>query len=283
MKYEYTNRQLGSIFGFTDFLQQEEASFSIDSGLIKILWNRNEEPVPIQVDDLYFELQPNQVITTTYFQKVIYPEGSLPLTAFLFNREFYCISDHDSEVSCNGILFFGTQDIPLITIPTEQRRKFDLLREFILDEFKTRDKIQGDMLQMLLKRLIIICTRLAKEQLIVKSLNDGQIDVIRKFNVLVDRHFKTKRHVKEYADLLHKSPKTLSNLFASYNQKTPKQIIQERVALEAKRMLHFTDKQNQEIAYDLGFEDPGYFSRFFRKITGSTPSEYRGNLTLNSI
>ncbi|MEL6972340.1 MAG: helix-turn-helix domain-containing protein [Bacteroidota bacterium] len=275
MKYEFIDRKLGSIFGYTDDIQRDKSSFSIHQGVIQLLWNRNFEAVTIHIDDLEIALEPNQLLTTTYFQHVTFSGDSLPLTAFLFNREFYCIADHDEEVSCNGILFFGTQDLPIINIPEGQERKFELLLEVIIEEFRTVDKIQGDMLQMLLKRLIIICTRLAKAQHIVKSLNDAQIDTIRQFNVLVDVHFRTKRKVKDYAEMLHKSPKTLSNLFATYNQQSPQQIIQDRVFLEAKRLILFTDKQTQEIAYDLGFDDPAYFSRFFKKQAGMTPSTFR--------
>ncbi len=275
MKFEFYNPQLGAIFGLTDDIKKDAQNFSITAGAINFLWNRNDEDIEIQVDDVAIVLKPNQLITLTYLQHVSYKNTHLPLTSFLFNREFYCISDHDSEVSCNGILFFGTQDLPIITIPPSQERKFNTLYEVFEDEFSTPDKIQGDMLQMLLKRLIIIATRLAKEQLIVKKLDNEQIDVVRKFNVLVDTHYKTKRKVSEYADLLFKSPKTLSNLFSIYNQKTPQQIILERVALEAKRLINFTDKQNQEIAYELGFNDPAHFSRFFKKMTNFSPSQYR--------
>lgn len=275
MNLEFTDRKLGAIFGYTDHLQKDADSFSIQESVIQFLWNRNDEAVSLHLDDLQIQLKPGQLLTTTYFQHLRFPTTDPPLTALLFNREFYCIADHDEEVSCNGILFFGTQDLPIITIPAEQERKFELLLEVILEEFRTVDNIQGDMLQMLLKRLIIICTRLAKEQHIVRELNDGQIDTIRQFNVLVDKHFRTLRKVKDYADLLHKSPKTLSNLFSTYNQQSPQQIIQERVVLEAKRLILFSDKQTQEIAYDLGFEDPAYFSRFFKKQAGLTPSAFR--------
>ena len=280
MRHEYSDSRLGAILGFTDDIKKDEERFSITKKTIKFLWNRNDCPLTIKIDGMNLELLSNQIITVTYLQHVSYVETHLPLSAILFNREFYCISDHDSEVSCNGILFFGTQDIPIITIPQEQLNRFNLLYDVFIEEFSTPDNIQGDMLQMLLKRLIIMSTRLAKEQLIVKTLGNEQIDTIRRFNFLVDMHFRTKRKVADYAELLHKSPKTLSNLFAIYNQKSPQQIILERIALEAKRLINFTDKQNQEIAYELGFNDPAHFSRFFKKMTQMTPSDYRENLLL---
>jgi AraC-like DNA-binding protein len=280
MKYEFYDNKLGSIFGLTDDIKKDEKTFSLDSSTISFLWNRNNLPVSIIIDDATITLLPNQIVTTTYLHHVSFSKTELPLTSFLFNREFYCIADHDSEVSCNGILFFGTQDLPIITIPEAQEKKFETLYEIFQDEFTTSDKIQGDMLQMLLKRLIIICTRLAKEQLIVKEFDNEQVDVIRKFNVLVDTHYKTKRKVAEYADLLFKSPKTLSNLFAKYNQKSPQQVILERIALEAKRLMQFTDKQNQEIAFELGFNDAAHFSSFFKKMTNTSPTKYRENKSL---
>lgn len=278
MKHEYKDSQLGAVLGLTDNIKNDNGHFSTTANTIKFLWNRNEESLKLDVDEMELELLPNQMVTVTYLQHVSFAKTHLPLAGILFNREFYCISDHDSEVSCNGILFFGTQDLPLITIPEDQQRKFSLWYDIFVEEFSTPDNIQGDMLQMLLKRLIIMSTRLAKEQLIVKSLENDQIDTIRRFNYLVDMHYKTKRKVSDYADMLFKSPKTLSNLFSIYNQKSPQQIILERLTLEAKRLIHFTDRQNQEIAYDLGFNDPAHFSRFFKKMTQMTPSEYRENL-----
>ncbi|MBS9463358.1 helix-turn-helix domain-containing protein [Flagellimonas sp. 389] len=282
MKYEYKDSKLGAILGLTSDIKNDYQRFSSTLNTIKFLWNRNNEALLIDVDNMEIRLLPNQIVTVTYLQKVSFSKTKLPLASILFNREFYCIADHDSEVSCNGILFFGTQDLPIISIEGDQLRKFNIWYDVFVDEFTTPDTIQGDMLQMLLKRLIIMSTRLAKEQLIVKTLDNDQIDTIRKFNFLVDIHYKTKRKVSDYAEMLFKSPKTLSNLFSIYNQKSPQQIILQRLVLEAKRLIHFTDKQNQEIAYDLGFNDPAHFSRFFKKMTQMTPSEYRENLTLTA-
>ena len=281
MRFEFYDNKLGAVFGLTDHMLEDEERFSITDWTIKFLWNRSEKPVSIHIDDRPIKILPDQIITVTYLHHVTYLEGELPLTAFTFNREFYCISDHDHEVSCNGILFFGAQEIPLISIPEDQKNKFETLYRVFIDEFSNHDQIQGEMLQMLLKRLIILTTRLAKEQLIVSELNNEQIELIRKFNYLVDLHYRDKHRVSDYAELLFKSPKTLSNLFAIYNQKSPQQVIHERIALEAKRLMQYSDKQYQEIAFDLGFNDAAHFSRFFKKMTGKSPSLYRDQIHIS--
>lgn len=275
MVFTYKGSALGSFFGMSTHFQEEHLHFENPKGLINILWNRNDESVTFLKDDIPITLLPNQITTSTYLQKITFKSTDVPLTAFTFNREFYCIQDHDAEVSCNGIIFFGTQEPPIITLSPDDFSKFNTLVEVFVDEFTTRDNIQGEMLIMLLKRLIIKTTRLAKEQLITPDLKESQIDVVRKFNVLVDTHYKQNKQVNEYADMLFKSPKTLSNLFAKYNQKSPLHIIHERIVLEAKRLLMYTSKSSKEIAFELGFEDAGPFQKLFKKVTGQTPQNFK--------
>lgn len=275
MTYEYQNSHLQSIFRLTEdnaLLSHLDAD---SSRLINIFWNRNDVPVLIYIDGIPIELQPQQLTTSTYFQQVDLPSSSAVVTTFSFNREFYCVSDHDHEVSCNGIIFFGAQDIPLISLNAEEARKFDLLYQVFLDEFTTHDNIQGEMLIMLLKRLIIKITRLAKSQLSITGLSNQQIDVVRRFHVLVDRHFKTHKRVSEYADMLHKSSKTLSNIFSKYHGQSPLQMIHERIIMEAKRLLRYSDLSSKEVAYELGFEEVASFNKMFKKITNQTPLTFK--------
>ena len=149
------------------------------------------------------------------------------------------------------------------------------MRVFI-DEFNTIDNIQKDMLQMLLKRLIIILTRLVKNKYIDNpEWNEDKMDVVRRYNMLVEQYYREQHHVQFYADKLHKSPKTLANHFAIYNNKSPIAVIHERIILEAKRLLTYTDKTGKEIAYLLGFEDAAYFSKFFKRHTTFSLKDYR--------
>lgn len=275
MLHRFEDPKLDAYFSIsTDYLK--DRLFIDKRNLIHLHWNRSDTPIPLKIDGIEYKLNQSQITTTTYFQMVEFPEKGNPLTTFSFNREFYCIKDHDQEVSCNGILFFGAQQSPFITINEREKEKYDLLLHVFLEESQLKDNIQGEMLQMLLKRLIIKTTRLAKDQFIPEYLEESQIDTIRKFNTLVDLCFREKKHVSDYADLLFKSPKTLSNLFAKYNQKTPLEIIHERIVLEGKRLLIYTDKSAKEIAFELGFHDPVSFHRLFKKVSGKTPGEFRG-------
>ena len=117
------------------------------------------------------------------------------------------------------------------------------------------------------------------DKLLTIAWNRGPDQVIKidniEYNFLVETHFRTQHQVKFYADQLFKSPKTLSNLFGLYNHKTPLFIIQDRVIMEAKRMMFYTDKTAKEIAYELGFDDAGTFGKFFKRHTGVSASDFR--------
>lgn len=275
MIYSFKGKELASFFGMSDNFAAHQHELWEHKGLINIIWNRSEKDCTLYIDEIPKVLKAHQLTTSTYLQKVRFKKEESPLAVFTFNREFYCIQDHDQEVSCNGIIFFGTQETPIITLDEIEKAKFEGLYTVFLDEFQTRDTVQGEMLRSLLKRLIIKVTRLAKEQLITKELDDKQIDIIRKFNVYVDVHFREKRHVSDYAEMLFKSPKTISNLFAKYEQRSPLQIIHDRIVLEAKRLLLYTDKTVKEIAFELGFEEVGSFHKLFKKVTLQTPQQFK--------
>ena len=243
----------------------------IESSLT-ILWFQSGSN-KIIIDGKVHTFRKNQIVFLTEFHKVSVKH--IKETRFIrFNRPFYCILDHDTEVGCKGILFFGASQLPVIQIPDNEIEQFETLWKMFSIEMQSNDNLQIDMLQMMLKRYLILCTRLFKAQ---EHYPDKKIesDIIREFNFLVEENFKTKHSVADYAALLNKSPKTLSNIFSKIGSKTPLQYIHERKMLEARRLLRYSELQIQEIAYEIGYEDIQTFSRFFKKQEGVSPSNFK--------
>jgi len=198
------------------------------------------------------------------------------ITAWQYTRDFYCLVDSYFEISCLGLLFFGFSGNLIIKLDEQYQQKMQGLLQLFIEEFDTVDTIQTDMLQMLLKRLIILTTRLAKEQYLSgKGHEEEKFDIIRQYNLLVDQNFRTQHQVSFYAEQLFKSPKTLNRIFKGFNYSSPSLMIQDRIMMEAKRLFCYTTFSVKEIAFQLGFGDAAHFSRFFKNATGINPSEYR--------
>lgn len=248
---------------------------------LTIAWNRGRAQ-KIIIDQIEFDLPSNAVVPLMVNQSFGFSKPS-DIVAWQFNREFYCIVDHDSELGCVGFLFYGSADQMIIKLDDKKQESIYLLLQVFIDEITGCDSVKDEMLKVLLKRLIIKITKLAKEQYIDQGkLSIGKLDILRSYNLLVENNYRTEHQVKFYARQLNKSPKTLSNLFLLYNNKSPLQVIQDRIILEAKRLFYYTNQSSKEIAKELGFNDASHFSRFFKNQTGISPSSFKMSSALNN-
>ena len=276
MKKEFNEFSTGAVLKIGDFELLESYKENRRTNFFTVI-RAVSETLLVEVDNLPLQLQPDSmlVLTPDNYLKTFEPSDNL---VYQFNRDFYCIKDHDREVSCVGLLFYGNDSAPVIDLPAKEISKLDLLHQVFLDELDTIDTIQAEMLRMLTARLIITATRLIKQQGNIE-ITDKQSDLLRNFNVLVETYFRTEHSVGFYAEKLFKSPKTLSNTFSKYN-KSPLQIIHDRIILEAKRLLIYSDKTTKEIAYELGFDDASHLSRMFKKHTDLSPTLFKKNSNL---
>lgn len=273
MKLAYHSIKDDSRLILTDFNCGPAQDLLKSKDLYKIIWCK-EMPITITVDGYQIKLIPNQIVFCTPLNIISLPQKE-GLLAIVFNREFYCIQEHDAEVSCNGLLFFGSSAVPVVNLSDTDKKSFESMFFIFQEEFETKDQIQGEMLRVMLKRLLIKSSRLIKEKLPDTQIPVTQLDLVRKYHILVEQNFKTKHKVADYASLLFKSPKTLSNLFNKVGDKSPLKIINERIVLEAKRLLMYSDKSAEEIAYELGYSEPAHFSKFFKTQVGISPGNFK--------
>ncbi len=100
---------------------------------------------------------------------------------------------------------------------------------------------------------------------------------IERLRQLIEENFHETRHLTDYASWLNMTPDRLNEHCKRIAGKTAGSMVRQRLLIEAKRQLVYSDLSVSEIAYDLNFSDPSYFSRFFRKSTGVTPQQFRSD------
>ena len=272
MDYQLNTRLNGNIAMTTSY--HERASLQRDKTLYKFLWVQSGT-LTVEVDHIPMKLEKDEIITLTPLHHLDIKEVEGEYLTFVFNSNFYCIYGHDNEVSCNGFLFYGSSQVMRLRLSEEQSSNLHDIVRIFRQESAINDNLREEMLRIVLKRFIITCTRIARTRFGVGRENERTFDIIRQFYVLVDQNFREKKQVQDYADMLCRSPKTLSNLFSICGLPSPLRVIHERIDAEAKRLLLYTRKSAREISSLSGFEDLATFSRSFKKMTGESVSDYR--------
>lgn len=240
---------------------------------LSIIWNIGED-ASFVIDGVDITLDKNCILFIADFY-TIEKYSFEKLNVIQFNKQFYCVENHDSDVGCKGVLFFGGEHIPKIKIENEKLRAFELIWEIFVMEIEEHDNLKLEMLRVLLKRFLILSLRVYNNQHYSLGNDSNNVGLIREYNYLVEKHFRTSTKVADYAKMLFKSPKTLSNVFRKYIDKSPLQIINERRLIEAKRLLKYSEIPVSEIADTLSFNDVHSFSQFFKKHTQLSPSKFR--------
>jgi AraC family transcriptional activator of pobA len=153
-----------------------------------------------------------------------------------------------------------------------------MLCEQIKTEMQRPELAQHELLVSYLKIFLITAARLkiGQQPTAAASIKDDKEPfILQKLKDAIEANFKTKHAPADYAELLYISPKALAKITKSHFNKTLSSLINERIIIEAKRELYLTDKTIKEIAWELGYEDEYYFSRFFKVHADVSPQLYR--------
>lgn len=143
-------------------------------------------------------------------------------------------------------------------------------------EYHRPGEWQHPMLSAHLTVLLTYLSRLYTEQFPGHEVSVGQL-LLQTYQAKIEECFRELHEVGAYAELLHLSAGHLSEMVKAQSGKPAIKHIHERLVLEARRLLFYTPDSLKEIAFDLGFSDASYFSRFFRRETGLAPAEYRSS------
>ncbi|MDZ4845113.1 MAG: AraC family transcriptional regulator [Chitinophagales bacterium] len=266
------------LFEITDNLSKHIATSQNRLNRYAILWVENGEGNGT-IDFYEFPLARNSIFFISPFQPFSFSNAdTFSGKIILFDSEFFCLEKHAAEVGCNGILFNNIYDVPYITIDAEAEKYFSNQLMQMIEETKSTDIGKIDMLVTFLKQFLIKSTRIKKEQTIAIEPNNSWMpenEIIHKLKSLIEKNYMQVKSVQDYADMLNMSSRNLARIVSKYCKRTVTDLIHERVVIEAKRYLHYSNLPVKELAYKLGFDDPAHFSRYFKKYAEVSPDEYR--------
>lgn len=192
---------------------------------------------------------------------------------FLVNHNLH------SEINKYGYFDYEVNEA-LHLSPKEEEIVWDLFNKIKREYYNNQDEYSKDIMLTHLDSILKYAQRFYKRQFLNRSVLSGTI--ITKFTDILKNYFENGGlqknglpSVKYMAAELTLSPKYLSDLLKQETGKTALEHIHIALVIEAKNILMSTDKTVAETAYQLGFENPPYFSRLFKKEVGVTPTEYR--------
>ncbi|MDB5117174.1 MAG: AraC family transcriptional regulator [Mucilaginibacter sp.] len=233
----------------------------------------------LKTDFSDYKFGPGTMFTFSLYQPfMITADNDLEGTVLNFHPDFFCIYKHHKEVACNGILFNNIYEPPFIIIDEKAAANFKMLVEQIRAEIQNAALAQYELLVSYLKIFLITAARLKAEQhpkAMQAVAGSKEPFILQNLKDAIEEHYKEKHSAGEYAELLNISTKALAKLARTHFNRTITDMIAERIVIEAKRELYLTNKPVKVIAYELGYDDEYYFSRFFKTKADVSPQLYR--------
>lgn len=220
----------------------------------------------------------------TYQPFMVKPDSGLEGVLINFHPSFFCLFKHRNEVSCNGVLFNNLYDTPVVDLKPDEMRGLSVIADQMKREMQNRQEPDQDVLLSYLKIFLINAARVKMEQRQGEAVEAGKLpSTMENLKNAIETHFKTLRTPGDYGELLHISVKALNKASKSHFNKTLTSLIAERLIIEAKRELYLTSKPVKQVAFELGYDDEFYFSRFFKKNVGVSPQVFRDTVGFDKL
>ncbi len=224
------------------------------------------QQVPVKPNQIYFMI-PGQVHNWAFKGDV---DGYIINFSVPFFQSFLLKANYLEELP----FFAGIVNDAIIDIPTELQNKLSGLFEELIAETEEPKALEMDMVRALMLQIFISAARLGlhSDNAVVPSYN---YTLMRSFQKLIEKNYATIKLPKQYAELLYITPNHLNALCNDVLGISAGEVIRNRIALEAKRLLINNEMSISEIAGQLNFADNSYFTKFFKKQVGQTPEEFR--------
>jgi len=193
----------------------------------------------------------------------------------LFSEEFYHLNRERSDFLFLLPFFYHKTGDPTVVLSPEEFRDSLQIVDNMMAVFEGKSSQKKSVLQSYLNIFLCNCLDSYERQQPTSGQKSPVLALFQQFQIAVEKNFKVLHEVAAYGDLLAVNPRQLNEFCKKHTGNSAVEFIQRRRALEAKRLLFYSEANISEIGFELGFEDPAHFSRFVRKCTGRAPSEWR--------
>ncbi|MBP1651759.1 MAG: btr 3 [Bacteroidetes bacterium] len=202
-------------------------------------------------------------------------KGDIEGVLINFHPDFFCIYQHEEEVACNGVLFNNIYAPPLMQLQVDEMASLMNIVRLIEQEMSRPALAQYEVVMAFLKIFLINASRMKLERQEVVAPVGNEPFILQSLKDAIEQYYRKEHSPGYYAGLLNITPKALNKLNKTHFNRTLGHLIAERIMTEAKRELYMTAKPVKRIAFELGFNDEFYFSRFFKNNAEVSPVVYR--------
>lgn len=194
--------------------------------------------------------------------------------AITFTTDFFCRTASDSRFINRSLVFDSVTD-PFIRIAKNVSAKNIL--QYLLTEYLENEEFCNDIIRFQLSTLILLSEREINKRNVNAYAKQEDFKLTRIFRQLIEQQYKEIKSISKYADLMAISSKRLTEAVKNTTGFTPKRLLNDRIILEAKRLLVYCSWNIKEIGFHLGFMEETNFTKFFKQQTKITPLEFRNS------
>lgn len=229
------------------------------------------------IDFREYPIEPGSIFFVSPWQvhQIITDPGSTGYL-MLFTPEFLQKNSIREDFISNLRLFRDSDETPPLSLNERTSVQLKSFADEMNKAFLSSDEMKFETIGAYLKLFLLTCNNICT---LYPDTNTQNIEVgralVQRFKDLVEQRFSEWHQVQDYARELNVSPGYLNDVISSSIHKPAKEYIQNRIILETKRLSLFTTKSIKEIGYELGFEDPSHFSKFFKTFTGNSILGFR--------
>lgn len=272
---ESGSNQTASIDGLlVEALPSVPAEYSFD--LYRIYFVERGETT-VQLENWTMDVVPGTILAASPAEAISF-RRPVSTRSVAFHHDFFCVRVKRTEVFCDGVVFNRLAGEPRIILPELEwsliRHRFEELGSVASSGgVLARERAISALRSILLQSAEFKLLQLADDEA-TELVPAPMSDLVLRFQDLLESHYVSHRDLAFYCAELHVTPATLNRHLRAEMGQTALQAINERLAIAARVELRSGRKSVKQVAFDLGFDDPLYFSRFFKKQFGLSPSHY---------